>query len=108
MDTANTPKPKTPQILHADKQGQNPTSPRLNSLGPCKPHDRGESKLIDPETIRIATVLISAGIFSYCVLSGIAKVIKATTIARKIEQNIINQIEDMVKAKLEMEKVNAT
>ena len=46
--------------------------------------------MIDPETIRIATVLISAGIFSYCVLSGIAKVIKATTIARKIEQNIIN------------------
>ena len=59
--------------------------------------------MIDPET-RIATVLISAGIFSYCVLSGIAKVIKVATIARKIEQN---QIEDMVKAKLEKEKVKA-
>jgi len=59
--------------------------------------------MIDLETIRIATVLISAGVFSYCVLSGIAKVIKAVTIARKIEQNIINQIEDMVKAKMEQE-----
>ena len=60
--------------------------------------------MIDPETIRIATVLISAGIFSYCVLSGIAKVIKAATIARKIERAIINQIENMVKAKMEQEK----
>lgn len=64
--------------------------------------------MIDPETVRIVAVLISAGVFSYCVLSGIAKVIKATTIARKIERNILNQIEDMVKAKMEKEaKVKA-
>ena len=63
--------------------------------------------MIDPETIRIVTVLISGGFFSYCVLSGIAKVIKAATIARKIERNIIKQIEDMIKAKMEPEKVKA-
>jgi len=55
--------------------------------------------MIDPETIRIVAMLTSAGIFSYCILSGIAKVIKAVTIARKIEQAILNQIEEMVKAK---------
>jgi len=60
--------------------------------------------MIDPETIRLATLLISTGILSYSVLSGIAKVIKAATIARKIERNILNQIEDMVKAKLEKAK----
>ena len=53
------------------------------------------------EAIRTSALLISAGILSYAVLSGIAKVIKAVTLARKIEQAIINQIEDMAKAKLE-------
>jgi len=61
--------------------------------------------MIDPETIRIVAVLISTGVLSYCILSGIAKVIKAATIARRIEQAIIRQIEDMVKAKLEQEKL---
>jgi len=55
------------------------------------------------EAIRTSALLISAGIVSYAVLSGIAKVIKAVTLARKIEQAIINQIEDMVKAKMEKE-----
>ena len=55
------------------------------------------------EAIKTSALLISAGILSYAVLSGIAKVVKAFTLARKIEQNIINQIEDMVKAKMEKE-----
>ena len=55
------------------------------------------------EAIRTSALLISAGIVSYAVLSGIAKVIKAVTLARKIEQAILNQIEDMVKAKMEKE-----
>ena len=53
------------------------------------------------EAIRTSALLISAGIVSYAVLSGVAKVVKAVTLARKIEQAIINQIEDMAKAKLE-------
>ena len=56
------------------------------------------------EAIRTSALLISAGILSYAVLSGIAKVIKAVTLARKIEQAIINQIEDMAEAKLEKER----
>jgi len=56
------------------------------------------------EAIRTSALLISAGIVSYAVLSGIAKVIKAVTLARKIEQAIINQIEDMAEAKLEKER----
>ena len=52
------------------------------------------------EAIKTSALLISAGILSYAVLSGIAKVVKAVTLARKIERNIINQIEDMVKAKM--------
>ena len=55
------------------------------------------------EAIKTSALLISAGILSYAVLSGIAKVVKAVTLARKIERNIINQIEDMVKAKMEKE-----
>ena len=55
------------------------------------------------EAVRTSALLISAGIASYVVLSGIAKVIKAVTLARKIEQAILNQIEDMVKAKMEKE-----
>ena len=55
------------------------------------------------EAVRTSALLISAGIASYAVLSGVAKVVKAFTLARKIEQNIINQIEDMVKAKMEKE-----
>ena len=53
------------------------------------------------EAIRTSALLISAGVASYAVLSGIAKIIKAVTLARKIEQTILNQIEDMAKAKLE-------
>jgi hypothetical protein len=53
------------------------------------------------ETIRIAAILISTGILSYCLLSGIAKVIKAITMARKIEKALLNQIEDLIKAKYE-------
>jgi len=45
--------------------------------------------------------IISVGIATYLILSGIAKIVKNVTLARKIEQNIINQIEDMVKAKME-------
>jgi hypothetical protein len=45
--------------------------------------------------------IISAGIATYLILSGIAKIVKSITLARKIEQNIINQIEDMMKAKME-------
>jgi len=55
------------------------------------------------EAIRTSALLISAGILSYAVLSGVAKVVKNLTLARRIEQNIINQIEDMVKAKMEKE-----
>jgi len=47
--------------------------------------------------------IISAGIATYLILSGIAKIVKSITLARKIEQNIINQIEDMMKAKMEKE-----
>jgi len=56
------------------------------------------------EAIRTSALLFSAGIASYAILSGVAKVIKAVTLARKIEQAIINQIEDMAEAKLEKER----
>lgn len=51
-----------------------------------------------------AIYILTVGIAAYLILSGIAKIIKNITLARRIEQNIINQIEDMVKAKMEQEK----
>lgn len=45
--------------------------------------------------------VLFCGITVYLLLSGIAKVIRSITLARRIEQNILNQIEDMVKAKME-------
>lgn len=55
--------------------------------------------VLNSPLVQTVAVTLSFGVTAYLLLSGIAKLVKSITLARRIEQNIINQIEDMVEAK---------
>jgi len=58
------------------------------------------------KAVEAMLVLVGLGILGGLWMWGASKIIRAMTLARKIEQNILNQIEAMVKAKLEKEAEN--